>query len=132
MKKSKAGASRWLRFNAVGVVGTGVQFVVLVLLVRVVALNYLAATVLAVEAAVLHNFAWHRRWTWSDRTERSGALTALLRFNLSTGVISIVGNLIVMRTLVGEFGLAIPHATLATVVICSVFNFVVADRFVFV
>ena len=29
--------------------------------------QYLWATGLAVEAAVLHNFMWHRRFTWRDR-----------------------------------------------------------------
>ncbi len=31
--------------------------------------HYLVATALAVEMAVLHNFFWHRRWTWADRRD---------------------------------------------------------------
>lgn len=132
MKASRGAVRRWLKFNTVGVVGAGVQMAVLSGLVQVAGLNYLAATVLAVEAAVLHNFVWHRKWTWADRPRQSGALTALWRFNLSTGAMSIVGNLVVMRALVGEFGIGVPAAALATVVICSGFNFVISDRCVFV
>ena len=30
--------------------------------------NYLMATLVAVEAAILSNFVWHYRWTWRDRS----------------------------------------------------------------
>jgi len=47
---------RWLKFNAVGALGVGVQLGTLAALTNGVGLDYLAATALAVEAAVLHNF----------------------------------------------------------------------------
>jgi putative flippase GtrA len=56
----------WVRFNAVGIIGLVVQLLVLAVLLRF-GLHYLAATTMAVEAAVLHNFLWHERWTWSER-----------------------------------------------------------------
>jgi putative flippase GtrA len=59
---------RWWKFNLVGAVGILVQFGVLFLLKSVLHFNYLAATALAVEAAVVHNFFWHERFTWSDRS----------------------------------------------------------------
>ncbi len=64
----------WVRFNAVGIIGLVVQLLVLAVLLRF-GLHYLVATTVAVEAAVLHNFLWHERWTWSERasTFRPGA-----------------------------------------------------------
>jgi putative flippase GtrA len=59
---------RWGKFNLVGAVGILVQFGVLFWLKSVLHFNYLAATALAVEAAVVHNFFWHERFTWSDRS----------------------------------------------------------------
>jgi putative flippase GtrA len=59
---------RWGVFNIVGLIGIGVQLVMLVVLKGWLGIHYLAATVLAVEAAILHNFIWHERWTWVDRT----------------------------------------------------------------
>jgi hypothetical protein len=47
---------RWVAFNAVGAAGIGLQLGALALLLHVAHLHYLAATALAVEAAVLHNF----------------------------------------------------------------------------
>ena len=67
---------RWLRFNAIGIAGAAVQLTALKLL-SVVGVHYLIATALAVEAAVLHNFFWHCRWTWK---ETGGSL---LRFHLA-------------------------------------------------
>jgi len=46
----------WLKFNAVGAIGIGVQLATLAALAGGLRLNYLLATGLAVEAAVLHNF----------------------------------------------------------------------------
>ena len=58
---------RWLKFNVVGGIGIVVQFAALFLLKSVLHFNYLAATAIAVEAAVVHNFVWHEQFTWADR-----------------------------------------------------------------
>ena len=72
---------RWVKFNAVGIIGVGVQLVVLTVLTSGLDLHYLPATFLAVESAVLHNFMWHERWTWRDRTRgpKGGWIGRLLR-----------------------------------------------------
>ena len=90
---------RGLAFCAVGALGIAVQLGALDALTHVAGLHYLPATALAVEAAVLHNFLWHERWTWSDRTVRgkSASWTRLWRFNAANGGISMVGNLVVMQ-----------------------------------
>ncbi len=49
-------------FAGIGLIGFGVQLATLALLV-LAGWPYLVATCVAVEAAVLHNFAWHERWT---------------------------------------------------------------------
>lgn len=124
---------RWWKFNAVGALGLLVQLGSLGLFVHVLGLHYLLATALAVEAAVLHNFAWHIRWTWADRqgvaVSSSGVM--LLRFNLTTGMISIAGNLLFMRVLAGAAGLEPVLANLLSIGLCSLVNFLVCDHFVF-
>jgi len=59
---------RFLRFNAVGAMGIAVQIASLTLLVSALGVHYLPATAVAIELSVLHNFLWHERWTWRDRT----------------------------------------------------------------
>jgi len=124
--------NRWLAFNAVGAIGIFVQLACLWLLHEVVRLPYLVATVAAVELTVLHNFAWHLRWTWRDRPVPASALMwRLLRFNASNGAFSIAGNVVLMaaflRFLPGRYLLA----NLASIAICSLINFVFADVWVF-
>jgi putative flippase GtrA len=125
---------RWLKFNSVGAIGIGVQLSVLTLLAGHLGLNYLLATALAVETAVLHNFVWHEKWTWADRFHthgRRGWLRRLLQFNLTTGAVSIVGNLVFMRIFVGLLGIHILVANLMTIAACSILNFLASDRIVF-
>ena len=122
--------NRWLKFYAVGGIGIGVQFLVLVTLTSEFQLNYLLATALAVEAAVVHNFIWHARFTWADRAT-GNVLVRFVRFNLTTGAFSIVGNVVLMKLLVD--GLRLPYlaANGITIAACSIANFLVSDQFVF-
>ena len=122
---------RWAKFSAVGATGILVQAIALTVLLRLIGLHYLVATALAVEASVLHNFVWHRRWTWRDR-EQSRWLAMLVRFNLTSGMLSLAGNLLLMFVFVGGMKLNAIIANLITIAICSLINFPLADRFVFV
>ncbi len=121
---------RWLKFNAVGAGGIGVQLAALALLKSVLRLDYLAATALAVEAAVVHNYLWHERFTWADRASGS-SWARFAKFNLTTGLFSIAGNVLVMRVLVGSAHLNYFVANILTIATCSIVNFLVSDRFVF-
>jgi putative flippase GtrA len=130
-KGSTSGLVRWLKFNTVGAVGIGVQLAVLTALKSGLGLNYLLATALAVEAAVLHNFFWHERFTWADRRGHS-SLERLAKFNLTTGGVSVVGNLVAMKLLVEVGHLEYLFANLVSIAGCSILNFFVADRAIFV
>ena len=131
MSRQKTLFHRWVKFSAVGATGIFVQTVTLGLLLRATGLHYLVATALAVEASVLHTFIWHRRWTWKDRPQARAALM-LVRFNLTSGAMSLAGNLILMGALVGGAGLNALVANLITIGVCSLVNFALSDRFVFV
>jgi putative flippase GtrA len=162
---------RWLKFNFVGAIGIGVQFGALFLFTSVFHLHYLAATALAVEAAVVHNFLWHENFTWVDRvtpdrvtpdrvtparvapdpaeggrtpagraamgtvavlrSQFRPSLARFARFHLSTGVISLLGNLGLMKMLVGQGHMNYMLANAIAVCICSLANFLVADGWVF-
>jgi putative flippase GtrA len=119
---------RWLRFNAVGLMSVVVQLVVLQALVKT-GLHYLASTAIAVEVAVLHNFAWHARWTWKDRGPVNAS--SLWRFHLGNGLLSLVSNLVLMKIFTGSLGLPVLPANLAAITLTSFLNFFVGDRWVF-
>jgi putative flippase GtrA len=124
---------RWLKFNAVGGVGIVVQLTALSVFRSWLKLDYLLATGLAVEIAVIHNFLWHERYTWADRpAKRPGqSLLRLAKFNASNGAVSMVGNLGLMRLLVGEVRFNYVVSNLVAIVVCSLVNFLLSDRFVF-
>ena len=124
----------WIKFNVVGVLGFALQMSALFVLTRGgLRVSYLTATAVAVELAVLNNFVWHHRWTWNDRpaTTKKEILRRLAKFNITTGLVSIAGNLLLMTLFVGHLGLPIVGSNVACVAACSIVNFILADRIAF-
>lgn len=126
-------AWRWIKFNLVGGIGIGVQLAVLWILSHAMSCNYLIATAVAVEAAVLHNFLWHQSFTWADRNRGSwrDSWVRLLQFNLTIGLISIAGNLLLMGILVGTVHLRVLLANAISIAACSAANFASSELYVF-
>jgi putative flippase GtrA len=124
---------RWLNFNLVGGLGIAVQLSLLAAFTAWAGLNYLLATALAVEGAVLHNFIWHEHWTWRDRArcDQLGRWKRLLRFQLSNGALSVGGNLALMQILVGVWEINYSFANLVSISLCSMLNFLAGDRWVY-
>ena len=129
----KSALLRWLKFNAVGAMGTAVQLGILAVLLRFLAIHYVWATALSVETAVIHNFFWHWSWTWADR--RYGGVSrmavAFIRFNLSNGLISLSGTLMCTVILTGAAHLDPLLANVLSFVPCWFVNYLVSDRLVF-
>ena len=122
---------RWAKFNAVGVVGMGVQLGALAVLNRWMRGHYLVASALALEITLLHNFVWHVRYTWRDRRAQDSTLRQMVRFQLSNGMVSLVGNLVLMRLLVHEARMPVLAANAVAIVCCSVANYCLGDRWAF-
>jgi putative flippase GtrA len=136
--------ARWMKFNLVGAIGIAVQFGALMLLKSLLHFDYLVATAIAVEAAVVHNFIWHEQFTWSDRVSagriiaaknyphsRRRSLARFLRFNLTVGAVSIIGNLALMKVMAGIGHMNYLVANAIAIVLCSAANFLVTDQWIF-
>lgn len=122
----------WLRFNAVGIIGVGVQLAVLAVLRSGFDWTIRVSTLVAVECAVLHNFVWHERWTWAHRELDIRRIPMrLLRFNFSNGMISLLGNLALMELLAVRLHLNYMFSNLIAIGACSLLNFFVSDKLVF-
>lgn len=124
-------ARRAGRFYLVGALGLGVQLGALWAFRGLLNTPYLLAAALAVELAVLHNFLWHERWTWADRTPAAGCAGRLWRFHLSNGFLPLAVNLALMRLLAGEMGMHYLAAGTLGVAVCAVLNFSAAEWFVY-
>ena len=120
------------RFITASVVGFVLQIVALAALI---ALNvqYLLATALAVELAIVVNFLWHERWTWQDRPARNDRerLGRLVRYNTMTGITSIAGSLLITALLVESLSLSPVVANILSVVALGALNFAGAETLVF-
>lgn len=125
--------NRPLRFAAAGFGGLVLQLATLAVLTEWFSVHYLLATIISVEAAILVNFVWHERWTWSDRRvlDRAGVWRRLGRFQISSGVISIAGNVILTALIVACTGVPLLLANVLAVGACTIPNFAAADQLVF-
>ena len=124
---------RWIKFSTVGWLGVSVQLTMLMLLAGRLEMHYLVATALAVQCAILNNFFWHERWTWGDRglLGAPGRWQRFLRFNATSGTLSILGNVVFMSIYVGQLGLHYLVGNIASIASCTILNFVISDRLVF-
>jgi putative flippase GtrA len=122
---------RTFAFISVGIVGFLVQTMVLATLSLAAHWPAASATVVAVEAAILTNFFWHERWTWRDRADGEPRWVRLLRFHVTNGATSLVGNTVMTVFLASQFGLTPVAGNLVAVVLLSVVNYLSADRWVF-
>jgi dolichol-phosphate mannosyltransferase len=127
------GLPRWAAFAGVGIMGFGIQLAALQLLTATAGLATARATVIAVEAAVLHNFVWHERWTWRDRAGGGPAhlLGRLVRFHAGAGIVSLAGNVAITVALVEWLHMPAAGANTCAVGILSALNFRLADGWVF-
>ena len=115
-------------FSVVAALGFVVQASVLLLLTSFAGLHLAAATAVGVQLAVLHNFVWHERWTWGDRDRAAGLFTRLLRFNLVTGGISLIGTVALTTLYASALGAPIVIGNLLAVWTVGVINYLVLDR----
>ncbi len=138
---------RWGKFNLVGVVGMVVQLGALALINCLAPGHYMVATAAAIEITLLHNFVWHLHYTWRDRFPTlntksvfrmgqpvdRGALTGhLIRFHLSNGLVSLVGNLALMPVLVEGMRIPVVVANAIAILCCSIVNFFLGDQWALV
>jgi len=121
---------RAARFACVGLGGFVVQLVALRAMTDAGMLPAMA-TAVAVEAAILHNFFWHERWTWKDRPRVDQLLTRFVRFNGLTALISIGGNVALTAAFTGALHLPLLGANALAVLVLGAVNFAAADRAVF-
>jgi putative flippase GtrA len=122
---------RWGKFNLVGAMGMGVQLAALALLNRAMAGHLVFASSAAVEITLLHNFAWHWHYTWRDRRAGVSRLGALGRFHLSNGLVSMLGNFVLMQLLVDRVHIPVLPSNCASILCCSLVNFFLGNHWAF-
>src|SRR5262249_3032355 len=123
---------RAIAFISVGIAGFLVQTLTLAVLTLGVRWPVAIATAIGVEAAVLTNFCWHEHWTWRDRFDGHARWRRLVRFHVTNGVTSLVGNTALTMRFANEWRLTPIAGNAIAVGLLSAINFLAADRWVFV
>jgi putative flippase GtrA len=119
---------RLARFYAVGFGGLMLQLTV-VACAGHAGLDYRVSSVLALGVTLAHNFAWHARWTWSDRRPAGGRLVvAFWRFVTANGAVSFVGTVVLLPVVVQQFGVPPVPANLAVIGVCGLVNYWLGGR----
>ena len=125
-------AERFARFNGVGALGILVQLLVVHALVRWIGFPVSAATAAGVSAAVVHNFIWHRHWTWADRRDdRTPMLMTFLSFAFANGLVSLVGNVAIVSALSAWAEIGPIASNLVAIATCGLITYWAGDRIVF-
>jgi putative flippase GtrA len=124
---------KWIRFNAIGVMGVGLQLLLLSFFRTFFHFGYLLSTAIAVQCALIHNFFWHQRWTWKSAvpSTRKESLRRFVKFNSSSGSISILGNLGFTSLIVQAIHLPYLISNLLAIATCNIANFLLARNFAF-
>ncbi len=122
---------RWSKFNLVGAMGMVVQLAALALTDRWAGGHYLFATAVAVELTLVHNFVWHLHYTRCDRRDSSAILAQFVRFHLSNGLVSMLGNLALMPILVHEARIPLLVSNSIAILCCSIVNFLLGNNWAF-
>lgn len=123
---SRHGA-RVARFGIVGLLGVGVNTVVLYLLVAHAGWNHLAAAAVSTEVAIIFNFLLNDTWTFRGAGSRHSWPHRLLRYNaIALGGLCI--SLTVLAVLTDACGIHYLVANLLAIGAATVWNYVVNSR----
>ena len=85
----------------------------------------------AIELTLLHNFVWHLHYTWFERRDNLRIGTQCIRFHLSNGMVSMIGNLILMRVLVHSARIPLLASNSIAILSCSIVNFILGSTWTF-
>jgi putative flippase GtrA len=127
---SLSARARSARYMAVATLGAAVQASVVLAASRA-GCSPVAATILGIEAAILHNFAWHDCWTWRDRPRKEPRAIRLARYNLAMAGSSLVVGAVVTWLVVAGLGWSVLPANAAAVSVAALGNYLMSDRLVF-
>lgn len=114
---------RFLKWSAVGTVGAGVDYAVLIVLVEVVGLHPLISQGISFSAAVVNNYIWNRSWTFSDLPRRPVAVQFGQFFLVSVAGLGI--RTLIFFVLFQLFEVWYILATAVAIVVVLAWNFVI-------
>ena len=127
---NKDGFLRFIKFGIVGSSGIVVNQATLMALGRLTAIPLEIRSPIAIEMAIISNFFLNYFWTWGD-AEKSDTIKKLLKFNISSGLTSLLFNYIPLIIMVNFLNLNETISNLIGIAIASGFNFLISHFWTF-
>jgi dolichol-phosphate mannosyltransferase len=129
----RANLFRGGRFVAVGWMGTGMNTLCLYVLKGRLHVPIIPASLLATEAALIHNFIWLRYWVWGDRSTsgRPPFWRQLAVYNLATGAADLLVSIPLLWLLYKVAGVPYLLANLAGMIVGPFLKFGLNDKLIF-
>ena len=118
-----------VRFMLVGGAGSIFNLAVMTLLVEISGSSTIVASAAATELSILHNFLFHRYWTFSPDSRANSFFLALAKFNLSSFFASIINLLTVLA--LNHLDCWYLTAQAAGILLAWIANYQLASRLVF-
>lgn len=119
----------FIKFSVVGASGTLFNLSLLFLLVEIFSMPHIAASILASESAILHNFLLNNYWTFSSRSYTHSLFRRGIHFNLIS-IGSLLINVIVFACLTST-GISYMLAQVAGILTAFTINYLVNNHLVF-
>jgi len=94
------------RFLIVGLVNTGVDFLLFLFLMRVAGVNYLVAQIVSYSFGVVNSFLMNKAWTFEDAGRTMSTPVQLVQF-VALNILALSLSLIGLKTFNGYLGLNI-------------------------
>ncbi len=110
-------------------VNTGVLY----LMKGVLGIPLIPASMIAIELAIVHNFIWHRNWTWKKRIadKPEPFFKQLLVYNTATGLVDILVNVSLLWILTTFFGVYYLIANVIGMIMGPVIKFWLNEKVIF-
>lgn len=124
---------RILSFQFIGWIGTAINLAVLWFCYDVLSWPLLVSGALAIEIAIIHNFAWYYFWTWNDRVAFTvrNFITLFARYNIFTAAIDFVIRLGILWILTEYFGVHYLISDVIGMFIAPILKYITNDAYIF-
>lgn len=125
--------ARLFKFGIVGGSGVLVNAGLLYLFTERLGLQYRVSSIIAIECAIVNNFAWNFRWTWADRRADAAtpATRQFLKFNLGSGLVALAVNWGLLVFLTEKAGLHYQASNLIGILCGVAANFLLTHLWTF-
>lgn len=124
--------TRFITFTMVGVSGIVVNQAILYYAHESLMVPLAIASLMAIQIAIINNFIWNRKFTWTDRPMHGmqAIFTGLLRFTLVSWIAGGI-NWVVLLALTRFLGIHYMFANLIAILIASILNYFLNDLWTF-